>query len=246
MNGCKSERDTASPTLFGAQWQVAEEGDHSTRIDRRYMLFKRLLDVIIASAVLLLLSPVWLLIALIVKLDSKGPVFFAQDRVGYDPRCGKLTTFKMYKFRSMYHGTDESVHQAYVSDLIRQNVSLSADRPSLKMTNDKRITRAGRWLRKTSLDELPQLINVLLGEMSLVGPRPALLYEVALYEEWQKRRLEALPGMTGWWQVMGRNQVSFDEMVCMDVYYIEHGCLSLDLRILLKTPVAILAGRGAG
>ncbi len=114
------------------------------------------------------------------------------------------------------------------------------------MANDPRITRVGRWLRKSSLDELPQLINVMLGEMSLVGPRPALAYEVEMYEEWHMGRLKALPGMTGWWQVTGRNQVSFDDMVCMDIYYIEHSSLGLDLKFLLLTPLAVFAARGAG
>ena len=117
---------------------------------------------------------------------------------------------------------------------------------SLKLAHDPRITRVGRVIRKLSIDELPQLVNVLRGEMSLVGPRPGLPYELAMYQEWQKRRLEALPGLTGWWQVKGRNRVSFDEMVRMDLYYMDHSSFWLDVRILLLTPWAALSGKGAG
>lgn len=211
-----------------------------------YMLTKQILDAALSSLLLVVLSPLFLLIGLLIKLDSSGPVFFLQERVGYDPTTGRQIIFKMRKFRTMRHGADQSAHRAYVSNLIKENTGLVNRAVSLKMANDSRITRVGRFLRKSSLDELPQLINVMLGEMSLVGPRPALPYEVEMYEEWHRRRLEALPGMTGWWQVMGRNQVSFDDMVCMDMYYIEHGSLGLDLKILLLTPLAVFAAKGAG
>jgi lipopolysaccharide/colanic/teichoic acid biosynthesis glycosyltransferase len=207
---------------------------------------KRYLDVITAAVILALLSPLLLLIAIIVRLDSEGPILFSQERVGYDPKNGEQTTFRMYKFRSMRHASDQGIHQAYITNLILNNAGVSDTQTSLKMVHDARITHVGRLLRKSSLDELPQLINVIKGEMSLVGPRPALPYETVLYQEWHKRRLQALPGMTGWWQVKGRNRVSFDEMVCMDIYYIEHACLGLDLRILLLTPLAVVSGKGAG
>jgi lipopolysaccharide/colanic/teichoic acid biosynthesis glycosyltransferase len=211
-----------------------------------YLLAKQIMDAALSSGLLIVLSPLFLLIGLLIKLDSSGPIFFLQDRVGYDPRTGRQTIFKMRKFRTMRHGADQSAHRAHVSELIKRNTGLENGTGSLKMANDSRITRVGRWLRKSSLDELPQLINVILGEMSLVGPRPALVYEVEMYEEWHTGRLKALPGMTGWWQVAGRNQVSFDDMVCMDMYYIQHGSLGLDFKILLLTPLAVFAARGAG
>jgi lipopolysaccharide/colanic/teichoic acid biosynthesis glycosyltransferase len=146
--------------------------------------------------------------------------------------------------------SDESAHKAHVQRLIELNLSpeeLAADgQSSLKMERDPRITRVGAFIRKTSIDELPQLFNVLRGDMSLVGPRPALPYEAELYQEWHKRRFEALPGMTGWWQVKGRNRVSFDEMVRMDLHYIDHTSVWLDLRLLLQTPWAVISGKGAG
>lgn len=269
MNGSREVADTR-PIVHNAEWDMAEGGvvvrdlgpsagatgrvvaeaaDPSEDALRRtslHMLTKQALDAALSSVLLVVLSPLLLLIGLLIKLDSRGPVFFLQDRVGYDPTTGRQIIFKMRKFRTMRHGADQSTHRAYVSNLIKQNTGLVDRAGSLKMVNDPRITRVGRFLRKSSLDELPQLINVMLGEMSLVGPRPALPYEVEIYEDWHCRRLQALPGMTGWWQVMGRNRVSFDDMVRMDVYYIEHSSLGLDLKILLLTPLAVFAGKGAG
>jgi lipopolysaccharide/colanic/teichoic acid biosynthesis glycosyltransferase len=156
----------------------------------------------------------------------------------------------MYKFRSMRINSDANAHKEHVVRLIQQNISpeelTGKKNGSLKMEKDPRITRIGAWIRKTSLDELPQLFNVLAGDMSLVGPRPPLPYELEVYQEWHKRRLEALPGMTGLWQVRGRNQVSFDEMVRMDLEYIEKQSLRTDLKILLLTPWALMTARGAG
>jgi lipopolysaccharide/colanic/teichoic acid biosynthesis glycosyltransferase len=211
-----------------------------------YLLAKQIMDAALSSLLLIVLSPLFLLIGLLIKLDSRGPVFFLQDRVGYNPSTGHQIIFKVRKFRTMSHGADQSAHRDHVSNLIKQNTGPVQGAGSLKMANDSRITRVGRWLRKSSLDELPQLINVVLGEMSLVGPRPALVYEVEMYQEWHRGRLEALPGMTGWWQVTGRNQVSFDDMVCMDMYYIQNGSLGLDLKILVLTPLAVFAAKGAG
>jgi exopolysaccharide biosynthesis polyprenyl glycosylphosphotransferase len=206
---------------------------------------KRVFDTIVAASLLLVLSPVLLITAVLVKLDSPGPVLYRQRRIG-----GYGRMFTMLKFRSMRSDTGVDVHRRHVSRLIRENLGVEQLRgcepKSLKLENDPRITRVGRIIRKTSLDELPQLINVLRGEMSLVGPRPPLPYEVALYQDWHRRRLEALPGITGWWQVKGRNRVSFDEMVSMDLYYIEHASFWLDLQVLLLTPWAALSGQGAG
>ena len=211
-----------------------------------YWRVKRVVDIIVAACLLLLLSPLLLLIACAIKLYSPGPALFVQERVGYDRAAGRIRRFKIYKFRSMHVNADPDVHLQHVRDLILNNVAPTGPQPSLKMVGDSRITGVGRLLRRSSLDELPQLINILNGDMSLVGPRPALPYEVECYDEWQKRRLQAVPGLTGWWQVKGRCRVSFDEGVCMDIDYIEHMSLALDLKILLLTPWAAISGRGAG
>ncbi len=206
---------------------------------------KRAFDSIVATTLLVITSPLALLIAVLIKLDSPGPVVFRQERIGENGR-----PFTMLKFRSMRAGADTGVHKAYVTELIRRNVGpeeVGEDgRRSLKEAQDSRVTRVGKVIRKASLDELPQLVNVLRGDMSLVGPRPPLAYEVAVYKDWHKRRLEALPGITGLWQVEGRNQVSFDEMVRLDLKYIENQSLLYDLKILVQTPWAMLTGRGAG
>jgi exopolysaccharide biosynthesis polyprenyl glycosylphosphotransferase len=209
--------------------------------DGPYLTLKRCIDVALSALLLLVLSPFVALLAIGIKLHSPGPVFFRQTRIGKD---GKPFTF--LKFRSMRQDADPKSHQEYVRTLILNNTAPSASCGSLKMTDDPRITGLGRILRKFSLDELPQLLNVIRGEMSLVGPRPPLPYEVEWYEEWHKRRFEVLPGITGWWQVKGRNRVPFDEMVRMDIYYIEHMSLWLDLKILLLTPWEAFLGKGAG
>lgn len=206
---------------------------------------KRAFDALAASIGLLFIAPLLSMVAVLVKLDSPGPVFFKQKRIGENGR-----PFEMFKFRSMRVDADPEVHKAYVQRLIKENMSLEDARPdgqtSLKMEHDPRITRVGQIIRKTSIDELPQLLNVLRGDMSLVGPRPPLPYEVELYEEWHMHRLDVPPGVTGWWQVKGRNRVSFDEMIRMDLYYIEHRSFWMDLKILFLTPRAVLSGAGAG
>jgi exopolysaccharide biosynthesis polyprenyl glycosylphosphotransferase len=193
---------------------------------------KRVLDVTLAGLGLVLLAPLWALIALAIKLDSPGPVLFRQERVGRGE-----TRFQCLKFRSMHQDAERVVHQ-----LLAQN---EATGPLFKMRNDPRLTRVGRVLRRWSLDELPQLVNVLRGEMSLVGPRPPLPREVEQYEPWHRRRLEVAPGLTGLWQVSGRSELGFDEMVQFDIYYIENWSLGLDVRILLRTIPAVFRGRGA-
>jgi len=206
---------------------------------------KRAFDALAASIGLLFLSPLLGIVAILIKLDSPGPVFYKQKRIGENGQ-----PFGMIKFRSMCANADPEVHKAYVQRLIKENTNVEdihqSGQASLKMEHDPRITRVGRIIRKLSIDELPQLLNVLHGEMSLVGPRPPLPYEVELYEEWHKHRLDVPPGITGWWQVKGRNRVSFDEMMRMDLYYVEHRSFWMDLKILLLTPRAALSGRGAG
>lgn len=195
---------------------------------------KRTLDILIASLGLVITSPLILLISILIKLDRKapGPVFFKQVRVG---RRGKK--FVMYKFRSMVAGAEEM--QPQVANL---NI---ATPPLFKIRNDPRVTRIGKWLRRYSLDELPQLFNVIKGEMSIVGPRPALPEEVAQYQDWQKKRLEVHPGITGLWQISGRSDLSFNDMVKLDLYYIENWSLMLDLRIIFKTFQAVFQAKGA-
>lgn len=208
------------------------------------LLLKRTIDMIGSSVGLIFLSPIFLLIAILVKLDSSGPVIFKQTRVGLGGR-----TFTFCKFRSMYENNDSSVHRKYIVDLIRgtarATVRTVGAKKVFKMDKDPRITRAGRVLRRTSLDELPQLFNVLKGDMSLVGPRPGLLYEVKMYKDWYTRRLTTIPGITGLWQVSGRSQRTFDEMVALDLAYIDNWSLWLDIKILLKTIFVVLSKQGA-
>ena len=205
---------------------------------------KRAFDLVLAAIGLLLISPLLLLIALAIRLELPGPVLYRQRRIGENGH-----PFTMFKFRSMVPNADEKLHQAHVTRLIQDNLGLeqlpSGGRGSLKLARDPRVTRVGGLIRRTSLDELPQLLNVLRGEMSLVGPRPPIAYEVALYRDWHLRRLAAPPGMTGLWQVHGRNRVSFDEMVRMDLEYIEHQSFWLDVLLLMQTPLAVVAGAGA-
>lgn len=195
-------------------------------------LLKRFLDVLFALLALIVLSPLFILVALAIRLDSAGPVIIAQERVGHDGR-----SFPFFKFRSMHQDAEKQhskMQQQYGSD----------DR-IFKHKHDPRRTRIGRIIRRLSIDELPQLFNVLRGEMSLVGPRPALPGEVTRYESWHHKRFDTVPGMTGLWQVSGRSDLNFDEMVLMDIYYIDNWSLTLDLKILLRTPAAVLTMRGA-
>jgi len=196
------------------------------------MVFKRAMDVVVSFVGLLIAWPLFLLIALMIRIDSPGPVFFKQIRVGKDELL-----FGCYKFRSMRPGAEEEK-----KDLLDRN---EMDGPIFKMRDDPRITKVGRFLRRTSLDELPQVFNVLMGHMSLVGPRPPLPTEVQRYQPWHKRRLEVSPGITGLWQVSGRSQLTFDEQVLLDLYYIENWSPMLDLQILLRTLPKALLGEGA-
>jgi len=212
---------------------------------RTYFACKRVMDLVLAMMVLIITAPVMLLIALLIKLDSPGPVLFKQVRLGHGGR-----PFIFYKFRTMYHNADPEVHRRYVQSFIQNQLpnSCSLDgspSPVFKLTQDPRVTRVGRILRRTTLDELPQIFNVIKGEMSLVGPRPPLPYEVQEYQEWHKRRLATIPGITGWWQVRGRSRVPFDEMVRMDLDYISQQSLWLDFKILILTIPAVISGKGA-
>ncbi len=208
-----------------------------------HRLIKRTFDTVVATLSVLLVAPLILLIAGLVKWTSSGPILYRQQRIGEGGRA-----FVMYKFRTMLQDSDPSIHVEHVSRLIKENLDPTEldGAKTLKLKSDPRVTPLGKILRKTSLDELPQLFNVLSGAMSLVGPRPSLAYEVNLFKEWHKHRFETLPGITGLWQIKGRNRVSFDEMVRMDVEYIQKQSVWLDIKILVQTPFAMLFGRGGG
>jgi lipopolysaccharide/colanic/teichoic acid biosynthesis glycosyltransferase len=198
---------------------------------------RRMLDIVVATVVLLLALPVLIAIAIAIRIDSRGPVLFRQRRVGRD-----MKPFTMLKFRSMKFAADSAPHREYVRALItgtdRQEGGL------YKLVVDDRVTKMGRLLRKTSLDELPQLWNVLRGEMSLVGPRPVIEYEVEQYPDWYLRRFAARPGLTGLWQVSGRNTRTYEEMVRFDIEYTERQSLRLDVLILFKTLWVVIGGKG--
>ena len=205
----------------------------------RPAIVKRALDISVSLAALALLWPLFLTIAIAIKLTSKGPVLFRQKRIG---QFGEEFTF--LKFRSMYADNDPTIHKEYIRSLIAKQ--LDGSQGGYKMKNDPRITPLGHFLRKSSFDELPQFINVLRGDMSLVGPRPPIRYEFENYSLWHRRRiLEAKPGITGIWQVQGRSRTTFDEMVRMDLRYIRNQSLWLDVKILFRTPVAMVSGNGA-
>ena len=194
-----------------------------------YLFTKRAIDIIGSLLGLIFLSPLFLIVAILIKLeDPKGKIFFTQERNGQYPK-----TFKMYKFRSMVHNAEE-----LLESLMDQNEQTG---PVFKMENDPRITKVGKFIRKTSIDELPQLINVLKGDMSIVGPRPPIPHEVAQYNEYQMQRLSVRPGLTCIWQTSGRNNVGFDEWVEMDIEYIENRNLWLDIKLIFKT-VGVLFG----
>jgi lipopolysaccharide/colanic/teichoic acid biosynthesis glycosyltransferase len=206
---------------------------------------KRAMDILGSTVALILAAPLFLVIAVAIKVTSKGPVFFRQERIGQHGEH-----FIFLKFRSMENGNDASVHKEYVKQLIsgkaERHPCNGNGEQVYKLTKDSRITRVGAFLRKTSLDELPQFYNVLRGEMSLVGPRPPIPYEVEAYDVWHRRRLlEAKPGITGLWQVSGRSRVTFDEMVRLDLRYAKTCSPWTDIKILLRTPLAVVMGAGA-
>jgi lipopolysaccharide/colanic/teichoic acid biosynthesis glycosyltransferase len=207
-------------------------------------LLKRVMDVAGSLAAILLLSPVFLLVALAIKLTSKGPILFKQERLG---QFGK--SFTCLKFRSMTSDNDSKIHQEFITQVIKGTYDgnrTDGGAPVFKMTRDPRVTRVGYFIRRTSLDELPQFFNVLRGEMSLVGPRPPIAYEFKEYDVWHRRRvLEVKPGITGLWQVRGRSRVRFDDMVRLDLQYARGWSLWLDIRILLATPRAVAFGGDA-
>lgn len=206
--------------------------DFLDKKSKAYLISKRITDIVLSSIGLLLLSPILIIVAIAIKIDSRGPIIFKQDRVGKD---GKI--FSMYKFRSMVVNAEELKQQ-----LQSQN---EMSGPMFKIKNDPRITKIGRFIRKTSIDELPQLLNVIKGDMSLVGPRPPLPSEVAEYSDYDKQRLYVTPGCTGLWQATERNEVGFNEMVQLDIQYIQRASFMFDLWIIWKTVKIIIKPNGS-
>lgn len=203
---------------------------------------RRALDVVLAGAALLVLSPLALLCAVAVRATSRGPTVFAQVRVGLSGR-----TFRMYKFRTMRAQCDERIHREYITRMLTDTSPVrDADGPQVfKIPDDPRITRVGKLLRRTSLDELPQLVNVVKGDMAIVGPRPALPYEVELFEPRHQMRFAVRPGITGLWQVSGRSRLTMREALDLDIEYVRRQCLGLDMWIILRTIPALFSRGGA-
>ena len=234
-------RDTGLPTGTELYPDLVQR-DEAKRVPR---VIKRIIDAAGSSMALIILSPICLAIAIAIKLTSPGPILFRQKRIG---QYGVPFTF--LKFRSMHSGNDSRVHMEYVKQFITGHVNPGAPGGNgnvvYKITDDPRVTRVGRFLRKTSLDELPQFLSVLRGEMSLVGPRPPIPYELESYDVWHRRRLvEVKPGITGLWQVNGRSRLRFDDMVRLDLKYAKAWSLVMDIKILLKTPRAVFSREGA-
>jgi lipopolysaccharide/colanic/teichoic acid biosynthesis glycosyltransferase len=214
---------------------------NTTTFDLGYLRAKRVLDIIFTLLILLPLSIVLLVVAVLIRFDSKGPIFFRQKRVGQNG-----VEFEMLKFRSMYVNSDDSPHRDAVR-LYMNGTTLNGETATenlYKLINDPRVTKVGRFIRKTSIDELPQFINVLRGEMTLVGPRPPLPYEVEVYSTRDRLRLSGKPGLTGTWQVYGRSRVTFDEMVEMDIAYLQQQSMWQDLKLIALTLPVMLLGRG--
>lgn len=213
----------------------------SFRTVRIYPAIKRVVETVLSIVVLFLLAPVFLLIILVIRWDSPGPALFRQTRVG---KGGK--PFTVYKFRTMYRDIDRKAHQAFLIAFVHGQIGDDENEADVfKPARKHQITRLGRFLRKTSLDELPQLINVIKGEMTLIGPRPNVRFEVEAYQDWHRKRLQVLPGITGLAQVNGRSSLTFDQIVRYDIEYMENECLMLDLKILWRTFPVVLSGDSA-
>lgn len=215
------------------------------------LTLKRAFDIVCASALLIVASPIIALAALLIKLESKGPAIFIQERVGarYQKKDGRIVwktcLFRCYKLRTMRNGSNPDVHKEYLFRFRNGLTGPGPRRAPYKLDRDPRITRIGHWLRRASLDELPQLLNVIKGEMSLVGPRPVPVYEIDLYDEPHFNRLAARPGITGLWQVYGRSRVTFEQMIEMDIEYARHSCLWCDLKLLMLTIHSVVSRKGA-
>ncbi|HUT62759.1 MAG TPA: sugar transferase, partial [Anaerolineae bacterium] len=216
------------------QSSFIEKMNSKITVSYQMPLWKRIIDIFGSLTGLILFSPFFIFVSTIIKLVSPGPVFFKQKRIGHS---GKIFTF--LKFRTMHTNNDDSIHRQYLKELI--NGDNNGERPMEKLENDSRIIPMGSFLRKTCIDELPQLINVLLGDMSLVGPRPCIPYEAEEYLRWHTRRFDIVPGMTGLWQIRGKNKTTFKEMIRLDIQYAERLSFWLDIKILFKTPLVIMS-----
>lgn len=234
MAGCPNIKQTEIRTggSFQQEDSIALLSDYNIRQSRFYLITKRALDLIVASLIVLMVLPLVPVIVLLIKMDSKGPVLFRQKRVG---KNGKV--FELFKFRSMVDGAEKAL------DSLRP--LSNREGPIFKIEEDPRITRVGRFLRRSSLDELPQIINVLKGDMTIVGPRPNLPSEVAQYLPWQRTRLLVRPGITCFWQVTGRSHIGFQEWMRLDLEYIRKRSIKTDLKIIFKTFPAVIARKGA-
>ena len=222
----------ASIVLDNSSIQL-ESNFEDSNISKWYLILKRFIDIVGAIVGIIVLSPILIIVAILIKIeDSKGSIFFSQKRVGQN---GK--EFKMYKFRSMVHNAEE-----LKENLLKQN---ERSGPMFKMKNDPRVTKVGKFIRKTSLDELPQLINVLKGEMSLVGPRPSLPKEVEQFKPWMLKRLSVKPGLTCYWQVYGRNNIGFEDWMNLDIKYVEERSLISDIKLIFKTVFVLLGDKSA-
>lgn len=249
--------------MMKAEWFISkgnykQQGDRIIPLKNKlpYYTMKELFGGIISVVVLIIMAPIFLMIMIMIKLDSPGPVIFLQKRIGArrvktaDGWIWKNEEFTFYKFRTMFHNSDPAIHKAYVEALIKNDEKemdkIQQTRTNIrKLIHDPRITRVGKFLRKFSLDEFPQFYNVIRGDMSIVGPRPALAYEVSIYQSWQMARLQAKPGITGLQQISARCTKSFDEQIRYDLEYIRRQSLLLDLLIILKTPLSLLRAKGA-
>ena len=219
---------------FSRSSRFAEDVNIKIAVGHKTPLWKRSIDIIFALIFMLALSPLLMLVAIMIKMVSPGPVFFRQKRVG---RSGKI--FTLYKFRTMKVNNNVAAHHEYLKELI--NGDSNREKPMVKLKNDSRIIPMGNIVRKASIDELPQLINILCGEMSLVGPRPCIPYEAEEYLHWHARRFDIIPGLTGLWQVSGKNNTTFKEMIRLDIEYAVRRSFLLDIKILLKTPMVVLS-----
>ena len=240
-------------SLPGAFFSISTEPRVSSAASRTfYPIAKRTTDVVLTTVLLTVLAPLLAITAAAVKLDSRGPILFSQERIGtrrvrQDGRTRwRLERFKLYKFRSMIADADPGVHERHIAAIANPAESGPSGTKSIKLERDPRITRVGRYMRVTSIDELPQLINVLRGEMSLVGPRPVPPYELARYGPEHMQRFTVLPGISGLWQVRGRCALPFWEMVSCDLEYAEKQSLWTDLKIMVRTLPAVISMRGAG
>lgn len=235
---------------------LANRGKGSLSKRDLHFALKRVMDVSLAAVAMVLVAPLLGLLALLIRLESPGPAIFSQARVGAKRRRNgrveywEKVRFTCHKLRTMWAGADSTPHREFVQALIRRDAAgmtalQGVGTGTRKLVHDCRVTRLGKFLRQSSLDELPQLWNVIKGDMSLVGPRPPIPYEVEAYQPWHHGRFEAIPGLTGLWQVEARSLVEFDEMVRLDIWYAGHQSVWLDVKLLMKTPIAVLSRKGA-